>query len=173
MNALRALLVILTMFLAGCETTDGHLFTYAAQGTVIQAERLVAKVYGHPAKALPYGGVDIDESVKRIQARWPRLQVELAKGSLGMTDNGYIAIREKGSQAAELRKLVRAENLDRQILYLAMSEGVGHGGAYILTWLPYTEDVFAGQWIKQAPAGWWFLDAEQIWRRTPPPAAKP
>ncbi|MGE5384763.1 MAG: DUF1318 domain-containing protein [Betaproteobacteria bacterium] len=172
MNVLRVLLVMLAILLAGCETTDGHLLTYAAQGTVIQAERLVAKVYGHPTKPLPYSGANIEQPLQRMQARWPKLQAELAKGSLGLSDTGYVAIHEKGSHPAELRKLVRAENLDRQILYMAMSEEVGHGGAFILTWLPYTEDVFAGEWIKQAPPGWWFLDAEQVWRRTPPPAVK-
>lgn len=171
MTWLRALSILLAMLLAGCETSGGHLLTFAADGTAIQAERLVAKVYGHPAKPLPYSGSDIELPLQRMQARWPQLRAELDSGRLGLTDTGYIGIRQTGSPAVELRKLVRAENLDRQILYRGMNEAVGHGSDMIAGWLPYTEDVFALEWVKQAPDGWWFLDVEQIWQRKQPAAA--
>jgi hypothetical protein len=173
MNLLRAALLLATLVLAGCETSGGHLLTYAADGTVIQAERLVARIQGNPAKPLPYSGPDIDRPLARMQARWPQLKAELAAGRLGLTDTGYIGIRESGPQALELRKLVRAENLDRQVLYRGMGDAVGHGGENVMLWMPYTEDVFANEWIRQAPAGWWFLNAEQVWqRKTAEPASK-
>ena len=47
---------IAVALLAGCESTPTMVFTYGTQGTIIQAERLVAEVDGTPADPLPYGG---------------------------------------------------------------------------------------------------------------------
>lgn len=158
-------IVVTTLFLAGCETSGGHLFTYAAQGTQIQAERLVAKVLGQPAKPLPYGGPDIDRPLKRMLARWPQVKAELDKGSVGLTDTGYLAVRDAGKRAVELKKLVREENFDRQVLYRGLCVAVGHGDESIAGWVAYTEDSFATEWNRQAPIGWWLLETEQGWRR--------
>lgn len=155
----------LAVLLAGCETEGGLLFTYGAQGTQIQAERLVAQIYGTPAKPLPYGNVDSEQALKRMKARWPQLKAELDGGSIGMTDHGEIAIRITGDAAKPLRKLVRDENRDRQLLYRSMGPLIGHTGAAELTWLAYTEDVFGQEWIKQAPLHWWVRDESQVWRK--------
>jgi len=155
----------LAFLLAGCETEGGLLFTYGAKGTQIQAERLVAQVYGKPAKPLPYGSADIDQAVSRMKARWPQIKAELVAGNIGLTDHGEVAIRITGDTAKTLRKLVRAENYDRQLLYRAMGPAIGHTGAAELTWLGYTEDVFAQEWVKQAPADWWFRDEAQVWHK--------
>jgi len=155
----------LAFLLAGCETEGGLLFTYGAQGTQIQAERLVAQVYGKPAKPLPYGNADIDQAVARMKARWPQIKAELEAGIIGLTDHGEVAIRITGDAAKPLRKLVRDENRDRQLLYRAMGQAIGHTGAAELTWLAYTEDVFAQEWLKQAPSHWWFRDESQVWRK--------
>lgn len=168
MNGLRSLLLAALMaLLAGCETSGGMLLTYGAQGTKIQAERLVAKVYGLPGQPLPYGGPDIDNPLKRMQQRWPQLKTELDQGSVGFTDTGYVAIREAGNKSAELKQLVRAENTDRQILYRGMTDAVGHNTEALAAWIAYTEDSFAEEWIRQAPTGWWLFDSEQGWRRKP------
>lgn len=166
MKRLRFLVVAgVFLLLTGCETVNGFLFTYAAQGTQIEADRLVAKVYGLPGKLLPYGGPDIDAPLQRMLLRWPQLKAELSKGSIGLTDTGYVAMREVVARTAELKKLVRAENLDRQFLYRGVSEAVGHGGESLLVWIAYTEDSFASEWNRQAAPGWWLLDAEQGWQR--------
>jgi len=166
MNGLRALLLaVAALLLAACETTGGRLFTYAALGTQIEADRVVAQVYGLPGKPLPWAGIDIMAPLQRIQARQPQLRAELAAGRLGLTDNGYVAIRAAEGKATELKTLVRAENLDRQFLYRAVSEAVGHGGQSLLAWIAYTEDQFAAEWLRQAPAGWWSFDSERGWIR--------
>lgn len=161
MNALRAL--ILAVLLAGCETS-GHLVTYGSLGTTIQAERLVAVVYGRSTQPLPYGA-DVGRPLKRIQARWPQLRAELEKGTVGLTETGYLQVREPAGRANELARLVRAENLDRHLLYQSMTEAVGYGGETQVIYQPYTEDAFGAEWVKQAPPGWWILNEEQVWRR--------
>lgn len=166
MNRLRALLLVVVTLLAACESTDGkHLLTTAAGGTEIQAERLVAQLLGKPHKPLPYGGADIERPLARMQARWPQIVVELNQGAIGLTDDGMLRIRGGSDRFAELKKLVRAENHDRQVLYRGLCAEVGYSGGNVLLWLPFTEDTFAREWQKQAPAGWWYLDAGGHWQQ--------
>lgn len=163
MSALRVLILMGMLFLAGCETAGGTLYTYAAQGTVIQAERLVAMVYGNPAKPLPYGGPDIDRPLERMRARWPQVKAALVAGSVGMSENGEIVFRAAGDPA--LKKLLRQENTDRRILYHGVCNTVGYSGDLLAVWLPYVEDTFANEWIKQASPGWWYQSADLVWRQ--------
>jgi len=161
---LRALIAALVVLLAGCETEGGMLFTYAAQGTRIQAERVVALVYGLPGKPLAYGGGDIEKPLARMRTRWPQLKAELEAGRLGLTETGGVAVRASNPDAA-LKKLVREENRDRDFLYRGISEAVGHRDLSLPAWMDYTEDVFAKEWVKQAPAGWWYQDQSLLWQR--------
>lgn len=161
-KALAILLVALALL--GCETEGGLLFTYAAQGTEIQAERLVAQFLGKPSKPIPYGGMDIDRPIKRMQGRWPQLKAELDRGSIGLTEEGGVAIRD-ASPSTELKALARAENHDRGTFYRGLGVAVGHGAEVESHWLAYTEDVFGKEWLKQAPAGWWLRSADGQWKR--------
>lgn len=163
-----ALLVgIAAASLAGCESTPERVFTYGAMGTVIQAERLVADVYGQPADPLPYGGPDIDGPLARMKARWPDLQPLLEAGTLGLTDDGEIAIHEVGARSRaevrSLRKLTKSENYDRNVLYRAMTGAIGHADDTFQLMIDYTEDTFGREWVKQAPQGWWVQDHQGRW----------
>jgi hypothetical protein len=153
--------------LAGCESTPERVFTYGAKGTVIQAERFVADVYGHVADPLPYGGPDIDGPLASMKARWPDLKPLLEAGTLGLTDDGEIAIHEIGARSRgevkQLRRLVRAENRDRHVLYRAMTAAIGHGDDTLSLMIGHTEDTFGHEWITQAPKGWWVQDHTGRW----------
>ena len=158
---------IAAVSLAGCESTPERVFTYGAKGTVIQAERLVADVYGQPADPLPYGGPDIDGPLASMKARWPDLKPLLEAGTLGLTDDGEIAVHETGTRSRDevkpLRRLVRAENRDRHVLYRAMTAAIGHADDTLPLMLGHTEDTFGHEWIKQAPKGWWVQDHTGHW----------
>ncbi|MBI2305771.1 MAG: DUF1318 domain-containing protein [Rhodocyclales bacterium] len=157
--------------LAACESTPERVFTYGAHGAEIQAERFVADVYGRPSDPLPYGGADIDYAVAGIKARWPSLKPLLDDGTLGLTEDGEIAIRDGGRRDARemrrLRALVRAENRDRFFLYRGVTAGIGHGGNTLPLMLDYTEEVFAREWSRQAPSTWWVQDAHGRWQQRP------
>src|SRR5262245_34887195 len=120
-------LCLLLVALCGCETEGGLLLTYAAQGTEIQAERLVAQFLGTPAKALPYRGLNLDRPLQRMRARWPQIKAALDGGTIGLTETGELALRV-ASQDSALNTLVRDENHDRGFYYRALSDAVGHGG---------------------------------------------
>jgi hypothetical protein len=153
--------------LTACETTPERVFTYGARGVEIQAERFVADVYGHPADPLPYSNPDINYAIDGIKARWPALKPLLDDGTLGLTEDGEIAIHDpgkrEGADARKLRALVKAENRDRFFLYRGMTAAVGHGDDSFQLMIDVTEEAFAREWYKQAPKGWWIQDHRVRW----------
>ncbi len=168
MNLLRPLLfAIAVLSLAACETIDygKHILATAAGGTEVQAERLVAKMLGKPSKPLPYRNGEIDRSLTRMTARWSQIVAELKHGSIGLTDDGMLRLRQADGRLAELKKLIRAENYDRQALYRGICAEVGYYDGNTFHWMPFTEDTFGKEWIKQAPAGWWYIDEAGNWQR--------
>lgn len=169
-----ALLTATVLALAGltaCESTPERVFTYGARGAEIQAERLVADVYGLPADPLPYGSPEIDNALAAIKARWPSLKLLLDDGTLGLTEDGEIALRDPGSreraELRQLRALVRAENRDRFFLYRGVTAGIGHGTDTLTLMIDHTEEAFARQWYLQAPVGWWIQDHRGRWQQKP------
>lgn len=166
----RFLLVIaLCWGLAACETMPDVLITTGTGGIKIQAERLVAQVYGLSNEPLPYGGPDIDNPLASMKARWPKLKPLVEEGTVGLTEDGELAVRDVGKREKEgaraVRALVKAENRDRQVLYRAMTDAGGYSMVQGGGMLDYTEDVFAEQWATQAPRGWWIQDHRGNWFR--------
>ena len=162
----RAWVALLSLALAACESTPTHLLTYSAQGVVIQAERLVAPFFGLTADPLPYGGPDVDRPLRRMHQRFAQLKAQLDSGTLGLTDEGEVDIREAAAVTPELELLVCRENNDRALLYRAMSTAVGYAeGIYA----PQVQADFATEWQKRAPAGWWLRDDQgQWWQKSVP-----
>ena len=159
----RFLFLMALLALAGCETNPTHLLTYAAQGTVIQAERLVGLFLGKDVWPLPYGGANLDQPLLRMSSRFPQLKTKLDTGLIGLTDDGDVAIRESGTTTPELFLLVREENRDRAVFYFGMAAAVGHGSDTLHTWLPYVKAVFGAEWQRQAPSGWWLRNDLGEW----------
>ncbi|MEI7612058.1 MAG: DUF1318 domain-containing protein [Betaproteobacteria bacterium] len=159
------LLVVSLLLLAGCESTPTHLFTYAAQGTVIQAERYVGMVFGREVWPLPYGGAAIDQPLQRMQTRFPQLRAQLDAGVLGLTADGEVELRESDSSSPEILSMVRDENRDRAVFYVGMAVAVGHGQDNLPSWLPYVKATFGGEWQKNAPSGWYLRNSQGEWRR--------
>lgn len=170
-------LLAVALSLVACESTPERVFTYGALGAEIEAERLVAGLYGLPADPLPYGGAEIDGALAGIKARWPAIRPLLDDGTLGQTLDGDVAVHDAGQRSPEaahaLRTLVKDENRDRYFLYSGVTAGIGHGTDTRSHMIHYTEDVFARQWYRQAPAGWWFRDDFGRWSRKSATARKP
>ena len=167
----RRLLLVLALCggLVACESMPDVLITTGTSGIKIQAERLVAQVYGLPSEPLPYGGPDIDNPLASMKVRWPKLKPLIEDGTVGLTEDGELAVRDVGKRekpgVRAVRALVRAENRDRQVLYRAMTDAGGYSMVSGTGMLDYTEDVFAEQWATQAPKGWWIQDHRGQWFR--------
>lgn len=174
--------VLALALVAGCDSmppslaTPTHLVTYGAQGTEIQSERLVGQFLGKDVWPLPYGGPNIAPPLERMRARFPELRAELDRGTLGVTDDGEIAVHPIDADTsatvpnetnATLFALARAENRDRQLFYIGLSIAVGHGSEDLYSWLGFVKATFGAEWQKQAPSGWWLRDEKGQWRRQP------
>ena len=162
----------LVMALAACQsppTNKGPAVMTGAAGTTLEAERVVQLVYGQqPDSAislLPYSGGDIGPTVKRMRARLPELKPLLESGVLGLGAKGNLLAREPASLQPAQAVLMKAENLDRTILYRASMFDTGHQDDPNIEWIHYTSAEFAGQWVAQAPAGWWVQDERGQWQR--------
>lgn len=154
--------------LAGCQSTQ---VMTAAAGTRLEAREVVALVYGQGSDAairnLPYAAGDIATAVARMKARWTLLLPHFEAGVAGVTADGLVAARGNTGDP-RLLALLGAENMDRQILYAAAAQEVGHGTANLAgDWMPFQRATFAGEWVAQAGPGWWFRDEGYTWRRTP------
>ena len=149
---------------AACASSPDHLFTYAAQGVVIQAERLVGSFFGRASDPLPYTGPTIDQVLARMHQRFPDIRASLDEGVLGLTEDSDVQpVSTAVRLPAGTQHLMRAENRDRAVLYAAMAEAVGHQAYFV----PYVDAAFGSEWQKQAPSGWWLRDEHGDWRRKP------
>lgn len=159
--------LVAVALLSGCQSTQ---VVTAAGGTLMQAREVVRLVYtqsGEPgAKTLPYWAGDITPAVRRIMSRFPESRGDFESGVIGVTSDGYVALRDPGAGNATLHALISRENLDRSILYAASALEVGHGSNdWFGDWMPYERASFAREWVAQAPAGWWHRNDRGEWLR--------
>ena len=120
-----------------------------------------------PAAEAAEPNIDVTSpEVKRLsgsmEARFPQLEPLLNSGVVGLTSDGYVALRDAaGVPLAErngLRALVANENADRAALYheIALANGQAQ-------WEAQIRSVFATRWIARAKPGWYYQDAAGAW----------
>jgi len=120
-----------------------------------------------PTAAAAEPNIDVTSpEVKRtsgaMEARFPQLAPLLDSGAIGLTADGYVALRDAASvplaERNSLRALVANENADRAGLYreIALANGQAQ-------WEAQIRGVFAARWIARAKAGWYYQDAAGNW----------
>ncbi|EUJ10912.1 Protein of unknown function (DUF1318) [Methylophilaceae bacterium 11] len=96
-----------------------------------------------------------------MQTRHAQLQSYYGSGAIGLTQDGYIAVKDASavplSQRGGLAGLVKDENSDRARLYKEIAAANGHP-----EWQGEIQSTFAGRWIDKAQAGW-FYQKEGAW----------
>lgn len=96
-----------------------------------------------------------------MQTRHAQLQAYYGSGAIGLTQDGYIAVKDASavplSQRGGLAGLVKDENSDRARLYKEIATANGHP-----EWQGEIQTTFAGRWIDKAQAGW-FYQKEGAW----------
>ena len=99
-----------------------------------------------------------------MEARFPRLKAFYDNGSVGMTNDGLIKVRDLNAVPLRDRKtvnsLVADENRDRSALYKEIARANGHP-----EWEADIRKTFAQRWIANAPGGWWYQDAGGNWAK--------
>ena len=90
-----------------------------------------------------------------MTARHSQLLPHYLSGAVGITKDGFIAVRD--ATAVPLRdrgginSLVSSENTDRSKLYKEIAAGNGHP-----EWEGDIRQTFAGRWIDKAQSGWYY-----------------
>lgn len=128
---------------------------------------LVAADFVMPVAAAAEPKLDVSSAeVKRLsgamEARFPQLEPLLNSGTLGLTNDGYIGVRDAGSvplaERNAVRSLVANENADRASLYREIAVANGQP-----QWEAQIRSAFAARWIARAKTGWYYQDAGGAW----------
>jgi uncharacterized protein YdbL (DUF1318 family) len=121
-----------------------------------------------PAEA--QAAVDVNVSTPAIRGlktslanRFPQLQPLYAKGAVGETNNGLVAIRDPAAlslkEKADLSRLVDQENADRQALYAEIVRANNLDGSK----LGEVQKLFANSWRDKSSPGWWIQQDNGQW----------
>lgn len=91
-------------------------------------------------------------------ARHAKLQPHYAAGGVGLTQDGFVAVKDASavslSQRGALAGLVKDENADRARLYKEIAAANGHP-----EWQGEIQGTFAARWIDKAQTGWFYQQA--------------
>jgi uncharacterized protein YdbL (DUF1318 family) len=129
------------------------------QVSVYQLIDTAINVVVSPAQAdgadLAIDSAEIRQLRATMEARFTSLQPLYAAGFIGIQADGLLAVRDVESvplkDRNQVNKLVVAENADRQALYQAIANANGHPD-----WTAQIKSTFAGRWVSNAQAGWWY-----------------
>lgn len=190
MRSLRLLLLSFSLvLLSACVTINVYFPAAAAEKA---AEQFIGNVIGESAKQPevkserpPQAGLldffigaaqaaepDLNiqtPAVREIQARMKQrfdaqLTQALAAGSIGLTRDGLVAVRDASAvplgERAGLNQAVAEENRDRKAVYAEIARANGHP-----EWEAQIQSTFAAQWVQQARAGWYYQDAAGAWKQ--------
>jgi uncharacterized protein YdbL (DUF1318 family) len=99
-----------------------------------------------------------------MQKRFGELQPHYATGAVGLTRDGFVALRDANAvplaQRQQVNGLVAAENQDRTALYREIARANGKP-----EWEGDIRATFAQRWIDKAQGGWYFQNNAGTWTR--------
>ena len=106
---------------------------------------------------------------EEIKKRFRELIPLFNEGRLGESNYGHVSIRNEDGlglqRKALLRRLVKAENSDRDELYLAVARALDIDPSQV----DRIRRIFARSWVRKARVGWWIQTPDDRWIRKPPP----
>jgi uncharacterized protein YdbL (DUF1318 family) len=125
-----------------------------------------------PTEAHAAAAVDLNVSTPAIRGlkasmanRFPQLQPLYAKGAVGETNTGLLAIRDTGAlslkEKADVNRLVDQENADRRSLYaeIIRANNLDTGR------LGEVQKLFANSWRAKSSPGWWIQTDTGQWSK--------
>jgi uncharacterized protein YdbL (DUF1318 family) len=102
--------------------------------------------------------------VSSMQKRLAELGPFYANGAVGLTREGFVALREVNAvplaQRQQINGLIAAENQDRAALYREIARANGKP-----EWENEIRTTFAQRWIDKAQGGWYFQNNAGAWTR--------
>jgi uncharacterized protein YdbL (DUF1318 family) len=131
------------------------------------ADQILAVIIApaHAAEAnLSIKTAKINQIRSNMKQRFGSLQAFYSMGSIGITANGLLMVRDLRQIALKnrnkVKKLVAAENGDRDRLYRDIANANGHP-----EWYPKIKSTFARHWVSNARPGWWFQNSSGQWKQ--------
>jgi uncharacterized protein len=138
-----------------------------AQRVLLAAASSVLNFIVAPAHAQADLNVDtpaIRQLTQSMEARHAQLKKYYDSGSIGLTRDGLVQVRDQNlvplPERNSVRKLVAEENADRSNLYREIAAANGHA-----EWEADIRTTFAERWASKAPAGWWHQDESGTWKQ--------
>lgn len=99
-----------------------------------------------------------------MQKRHGELAAFYGNGAVGLTRDGFVALRDANAvslaQRQQVNGLVAAENQDRTALYREIARANGKP-----EWENEIRTTFAQRWIDKAQGGWYFQNNAGAWTR--------
>ena len=99
-----------------------------------------------------------------MQKRFAELSPLLSNGVVGLTRDGFVALRDANAvplaQRQQVNGLVTAENQDRTALYREIARANNKP-----EWENDIRATFAQRWIDKAQGGWYFQNNAGAWTR--------
>ena len=106
----------------------------------------------------------VRQLTQSMEARHAQLKKYYDAGSIGLTRDGLVQVRDQNlvplPERNAVRKLVAEENADRTNLYREIAAANGHP-----EWEADIRTTFAERWASKAAAGWYFQDASGAWKQ--------
>ena len=103
-----------------------------------------------------------------LKDKEPLLQPFFEKGKIGEANDGYIQIIEEDNLSlkdkAELRRLIKDVNSDRENLYAEVAKALNIEQSQI----PRIQKIFAKSWIANSHQGWWIQNDAGEWVKKKP-----
>jgi uncharacterized protein YdbL (DUF1318 family) len=106
----------------------------------------------------------IRQITQSMEARHAQLKKYYDSGSIGLTRDGLVQVRDQNlvplPERNSVRKLVAEENADRTNLYREIAAANGHP-----EWEADIRTTFAERWASKAAGGWYIQDESGSWKQ--------
>ena len=161
------------LLLQGCVTIN---ISFPAAAAEKAADNIIDNVWqlrkpSMPAAASPGAlhGFEVNTpAIAALQSGMQKRHAELAplygNGAVGLTRDGFIALRDANAvppaQRQQVNDLVAAENRDRSSLYREIARANGRS-----EWEKDIVATFAQRWIDKAQGGWHYQINNGVWTR--------
>lgn len=125
---------------------------------------LPASFAGHTAADIEIDTPAIASLKQSMQQRHNQLEPYYARGAVGLTRDGLIAMRDANALPLSARQpvnaLIASENQDRNALYREIARANSHP-----EWEEDIRSTFGQRWIDLARPGWWYQAPNGSWVR--------
>jgi uncharacterized protein YdbL (DUF1318 family) len=135
-----------------------------AQLMIATLDLLVPAAQAQESPNIDASSPEITRLKVQMENRFAELKPQFESGAVGLTADGYVALRDPNSVPLSARNAVRIlvanENTDRAALYRELASVNGQP-----QWESQIRSVFASRWIAKAAPGWWYQDVNGSWKQ--------